>query len=259
MSFTSIVGRKLKRSIIFILLMTFGAGIFGSLVPGGFIPEEDMGYFYVNVQLPNAASIQRSDVVTKDIEQILMQIPEIDFVTTATGYSILSGAMVSNTGFLWVTLKDWSERERTAEEIIRDVNIRLAMAIKKAQVFAFGPPAIPGIGNGSGYSIMLQDKAGNTPEYLSQNAMKFIQAANARPEIGRASTTFQETVPQRFLNIDKEKALKLGIKLNDLYTTVGAFMGGAYVNDFTRFGRLYKTYIQAEPEYRVDETGNFRQ
>ena len=109
------------------------------MVPGGFIPEEDMGYFYVNVQLPNAASIQRSDVVTKDIEQILMQIPEIDFVTTATGYSILSGAMVSNTGFLWVTLKDWSERERTAEEIIRDVNIRLAMAIKKAQVFAFGP------------------------------------------------------------------------------------------------------------------------
>ena len=163
--------------------------------------------------------------------------------------------MVSNTGFLWVTLKDWSERERTAEEIIRDVNIRLAMAIKKAQVFAFGPPAIPGLGNGSGYSIMLQDKAGNTPEYLSQNAMKFIQAANARPEIGRASTTFQATVPQRFLNIDKEKALKLGIKLNDLYTTVGAFMGGAYVNDFTRFGRLYKTYIQAEPEYRVDETG----
>ena len=255
MSFTNIVGRKLKRSIIFILLMTFGAGIFGSLVPGGFIPEEDMGYFYVNVQLPNAASIQRSDVVTKDIEQILMQIPEIDFVTTATGYSILSGAMVSNTGFLWVTLKDWSERERTSEEIIRDVNIRLAMAIKKAQVFAFGPPAIPGLGNGSGYSIMLQDKAGNTPEYLSQNAMKFIQAANARPEIGRASTTFQATVPQRFLNIDKEKALKLGIKLNDLYTTVGAFMGGAYVNDFTRFGRLYKTYIQAEPEYRVDETG----
>jgi len=129
------------------------------------------------------------------------------------------------------------------------------MTIKEAQVFAFGPPAIPGLGNGSGYSIMLQDKGGNTPEYLSQNAMKFIQAANARPEIGRASTTFQATVPQRFLNIDKEKALKLGIRLNDLYTTIGAFMGGAYVNDFTRFGRLYKTYIQAEPEYRVDETG----
>ena len=255
MSFTNIVGRKLKRSVIFILVMTVGAGIFGSLVPSGFMPEEDMGYFYVNVQLPNAASIQRSDVVTKDIENILKDLPEVEYVTTATGFSILSGAMVSNTGFLFISMKEWSERDRTAEEVILEVNKRLAMGIKDAQAFAFGPPAIPGLGNGSGFSIMLQDRAGNTPEYLSQNSMKFIKAANARPEIGRASSTFQANVPQRFLDIDKEKALKLGIKLSDLYTTIGAFMGGSYVNDFTRFGRLYKTYIQAEPEYRVDETG----
>ena len=255
MSFTNIVSRKLKRSVIFILLMTVGAGIFGSLVPGGFIPEEDMGYFFVNVQLPNAASIQRSDVVTKQIEQLLMEVPEVEYITTATGYSILSGAMISNTGFLFVSMTEWSDRDRTAEEVILDINKKLAFGIKGAQAFAFGPPAIPGLGNGSGYSIMIQDRVGNTPQYLSQNTMKFIKAANERPEIGRASTTFQATVPQRFLDIDKEKALKLGIKLNDLYTTIGAFMGGAYVNDFTRFGRLYKTYIQAEPEYRVDETG----
>ena len=255
MSFTNIIGRKIKRSVIFILLMTVGAGIFGSLVPGGFIPEEDMGYFFVNVQLPNAASLQRSDVVTKQIEQLLMEVPEVEYVSTATGYSILSGAMVTNTGFLFVSMKNWEDRERTSEEVILDVNKKLAFGIKDAQAFAFGPPAIPGLGNGSGFSLMLQDKAGNTPEYLSQNSMKFIKAANERPEIGRASTTFQATVPQRFLDIDKEKALKLGIKLNDLYTTIGAFMGGAYVNDFTRFGRLYKTYIQAEPEYREDEIG----
>ncbi len=256
MSFTNIVSRKLKRSVIFIIIMTIGAGIFGSLVPGGFIPEEDMGYCFVNVQLPNAASIQRADVITKDIEKILLEeFPEVEYVTTATGYSILSGAMISNTGFLFVSMNDWSERDRTAEEIILDINKKLVVAIKGAQVFAFGPPAIPGLGNGSGYSIMIQDRAGNTPEYLSKNTMNFIKAANARPEIGRASTTFQATVPQRFMDIDKEKALKLGIKLNDLYTTIGAFMGGAYVNDFTRFGRLYKTYIQAEPEYRVDESG----
>jgi len=255
MSFTNIVGRKIKRGIVFILVMTVGAGIFGSLVPGGFIPEEDMGYFFVNAQLPNAASIQRSDVVTKDIEKILMQIPEVDYVTTATGYSILSGAMVSNTGFLFVSMKDWSERDKTADEVILEVNKRLAFGIKDAQVFAFGPPAIPGLGNGSGFSIMLQDRFGNSPEYLSQQSMKFIQAANARPEIGRASTTFQAGVPQRFMDIDREKALKLGVNLNDLYTTIGSYMGGSYVNDFTRFGRLYKTYIQAEPEYRVDETG----
>lgn len=255
MSFTNIIGRKIKRGVVFILILTVGAGIFGSLVPGGFIPEEDMGYFYVNVQLPNAASLQRSDVVTKQIESILKEIPEVDYITTATGYSILSGAMVANTGFLFVSMKDWSERDRTAEEVILDINKKLAIGIKDAQAFAFGPPAIPGLGNGSGFSIMLQDRVGNTPQYLAQNTMKFVKAANERPEIGRASTTFQANVPQRFLDIDKEKALKLGIKLNDLYTTIGAFMGGAYVNDFTRFGRLYKTYIQAEPEYRVDETG----
>ena len=254
MNFTNIVARKIKRGTAFIILMTVGAGIFGSLVPGGFIPEEDMGYFFVNIQLPNAASIQRSDVIAKDVENVLMEFEEIEYVTTATGYSILSGAMTSNTGFLFVSLKDWAERDFTAAELIAQVNGRLATNIKGAQAFAFGPPAIPGLGNGSGFSIMLQDKGGNDPEYLAGSTMKFIKVANERPEIGAAFTSFQANVPQRFMDIDKEKALKLGIKLNDLYTTVGAFMGGAYVNDFTRFGRLYKTYIQTEPQYRVDES-----
>ena len=254
MSFTSIVSRKIKRGVIFILIMSAGIVVVGKMVPGGFIPEEDMGYFFVNVQLPNAASIQRSDKVTQKIEQILLNYPEVDYVTTATGYSILSGAMASNTGFLFVSMSDWDQRDRTANEVIAAINKELSEEVKNAQAFAFGPPAIPGLGNGSGFSIMIQDKVGKTPEYLAAHTMKFIQAANARPEIGRAITTFQATVPQRYMDIDREKALKLGVNLNDLYTTVGAFMGGAYVNDFTRFGRLYKTYIQAEPEYRVDES-----
>jgi HAE1 family hydrophobic/amphiphilic exporter-1 len=254
MSFTNIVTRKIKRGIVFIVIMSVAAGIFGTLVPGGFIPEEDMGYFFVNVQLPNAASIQRSDEVTKQVEEVLMSFDEVEYVTTATGYSILSGAMISNTGFLFISLKNWSEREFTAEELINQVNQKLAQKIKGAQVFAFGPPALPGLGNGSGFSIMIQDKAGNTPDYLASNTMKFIKAANERPEIGKAFTTFQASVPQRYMDIDRVKALKMGVNLNDLYTTVGAFMGGAYVNDFTRFGRLYKTYIQAEPQYRVDES-----
>jgi len=253
MSFTNIVGRKIKRSVVFILIMTVGAGIFGGLVPGGFIPEEDMGYFYVNIQLPDAASLQRTAVIANEIEEILLEYPEVQFVLNATGYSMLSGSMIPNNGFMFVTLTDWGERDYTAQEMIQKVNARLSV-INGAQIFAFGPPAIPGLGNGSGFSIMLQDKGGNNPEYLAQNTMNFLQAANARPEIGSAFTTFQATVPQRFMDIDKEKALKLGINLNDLYTTVGAFMGGSYVNDFTRFGRLYKTYIQAEPEYRVDES-----
>ena len=253
MSFTNVVTRKLKRSAIFMVLLTIGAGVFSSLVPGGFIPEEDMGYFYVNVQLPNASSIQRTLETSKHVEEILSEIPEVQFVTNATGYSLLSSSMASNNAFLFISLKPWDERELTAKQVIDKVNILLAGKINEAQAFAFGPPAIPGLGNGSGFSIMIQDKGGNTPTYLAEQTGLFVQAANKRPEIGRAFTSFQANVPQRYMDIDKEKALKLGVNLNDLYETVGAFMGGSYVNDFTRFGRLYKTYIQAEPEYRVDE------
>lgn len=253
MSFTNVVTRKIKRGLAFLIVMTIGATVFFRLVPEGFIPEEDMGYFFINMQLPNAASLQRSDVIARQIEEIVMKYPEVQYITTANGYSMLSGSMAPNNGFMFVTLIDWGERENTANEITQRLNMELASKIKGAQVFAFGPPAIPGLGNGSGFSIMIQDRGGNTPEYLAQNTMKFIQAANAQPEIGRAFTTFQAGVPQRFMDIDREKALKLGVSLNDLYVTIGAFMGGSYVNDFTRFGRLYKTYIQAEPEYRVDE------
>ncbi len=253
MSFTNVVSRKIKRGVVFIVLMTIGAGIFGSLVPGGFIPEEDMGYFYINLQLPNASSIQRSDRIAKAVEEIVLENPDIEYLTTAVGYSILAGSAVPNNGFMFVTLTEWGDRDLTAKEVIDDLNKAFAQRIQGAQVFAFGPPALPGLGNGSGFSLMIQDRGGNTPEYLGENTMKFIKAANQRPEIGAAFTTFQANVPQRYLDINKEKALKLGVSLNDLYTTIGAFMGGAYVNNFTRFGRLYKTYIQAEPEYRVNE------
>jgi len=254
MNFTNVITGKLKRGVIFIVILTAAAGLFGNLVPGGFIPEEDMGYFFVNVQLPNASSLQRTDEIASQIEQILLKHEDIEYVTNAAGYSMLSGSMNTNTAFMFGSLKDWGDRDKTAKEIIDELNIELAMKIQGAQAFAFGPPAIPGLGNGSGFSIMLQDRSGNSPDYLAQNSRKFIQAANARPEIGRAFSTFQSSVPQRYMDIDKEKALKLGVSLNDLYTTIGAFMGGAYVNDFTRFGRLYKTYVQAESEYRVDES-----
>jgi len=254
MSYTNVFARKMKRGVVFIIILTIGAGIFGKLVPGGFIPEEDMGYFFVNIQLPNAASLQRTEVISNQIEEILLEYPEVKYVLNATGYSMLSGSMIPNTGSMFVSLVDWGDRENTAKDMINEINQKLSQKIKGAQAISFGPPAIPGLGNGSGFSIMIQDRAGNTPDYLAVNTMKFIQAANERPEIGSAFTTFQANVPQRFMNIDKEKALKLGVSLKDLYTTVGAFMGGAYVNDFTRFGRLYKTYIQAEPQYRVDES-----
>jgi len=254
MSFTNIISRKLKRSVVFIFIVLGLTGLVGGLLPGGFMPSEDMGYIFVNMQLPPAASLQRSDVVMKKIEKILEKHSDkVEFITVATGYSMISGSMSTNAGFAFVSLKDWGERDLTAEEFVKVLNKEFYVAMTEAQVFAFGPPAIPGLGNGSGFSMMLQDKGGNTPEYLSEQSTKFIIAAQKREEIGSVFTTFQANVPQKFLDINRDKVLKAGISLNDIYTTVGAILGGAYVNDFNRFGRLYKAYIQAEPEYRVDE------
>ncbi len=252
MKFTGILTRKVARGMVFLLILSGSIFVITQFVPGGFIPEEDQGYLFVNMQLPAAASLQRSDVIAKEVEDILLSIDEIEFVTNATGFSMLSGAFTTNGGFMFLSLKDWNERERTAKEVTRDINIRLSK-IPGAQIFAFGPPAIPGLGSGSGFTMMLQDRGGNNPEYLAEQAMNFMQAAMARDEIASVFTTYQASVPQKYMDINRDKALIAGVPLNDLYTTIGAFLGGYYVNDFNRFGRLYKAYIQAEPEYRVDE------
>jgi HAE1 family hydrophobic/amphiphilic exporter-1 len=217
------------------------------------MPEEDMGYFYVNIQLPDAASMQRSDAVARRVEEIIAKYEEVEFITMATGYSMISGSYASNAGFLFISLKDWKERQKTANEVVALLNRDFRGAINEAQVFAFGPPAIPGLGSGSGFTIMIQDRRGSTAEYLADQTARFVQAAMERPEIGSAFTTFRATVPQRYMDINIDKVLTAGVSLNDIYTTVGAFLGGSYVNDFNRFGRLYKAYIQAEPEYRLSE------
>jgi HAE1 family hydrophobic/amphiphilic exporter-1 len=248
---TQVFAGKIKRGVIYIVILIVAIVIVGGQVPGGFIPEEDQGYLFVNIQLPDASSLQVSDKIAQQVEDILGDYDDIDMVTNITGYSLISGAFSTNAIFMFVSLQDWSERDISALELSRLINVRLQKEVLGAMAFSFGPPAIPGLGNGSGFTIMLQDQAGNTPEYLSQQANKFIQAALARDEIGSIFTTYSASVPQRYLDIDKDKVLKTGVALGDLYNTIGAFLGGSYVNDFNRFGRLYKTYVQAEPEYRV--------
>jgi HAE1 family hydrophobic/amphiphilic exporter-1 len=259
MKFTHVVTRKISRGLIFLLILVGATVVVGMFVPGGFIPEEDQGYLLVNVQLPNAASLQRTDVVSREVEKILSGFDQIQYVTTATGYSMLSGAFSTNTSFFFLSLKDWEERENTALQLAQILNRNFYVKIKSGQTFSFGPPAIPGLGNGSGFSMMIQDRGGNSPQYLAEQTVKFIVAAQARPEIGNVFSPYQASVPQRFLDINRDQALKMGINLEDLYATVGAFLGGSYINDFNRFGRLYKAYIQAEPEYRqsVDQLNLF--
>jgi len=254
MRFTNVVARKLKRSVVFIVVITVSMVIIARFVPGGFVPEEDQGYLFINMQLPNAASLQRSDSVMHKIENIISQFEEVEYVTSVSGFNLLSGSMSTNSGILFLTLKEWGDRNLTALEVAKKLNAAFYMNIPEAQVFAFGPPAIPGLGTGSGFTIVLQDKGGNTPDYLAENTDTFIQAAQQRPEIGNIFTTFQANTPQRSIVINRDKVLKSGVSLNDLYTTISAFLGGAYVNDFNRFGRLYKAYVQAEPQYRQNES-----
>jgi HAE1 family hydrophobic/amphiphilic exporter-1 len=254
MKFAGHFTRKLVISMgtlgIVVLLM---GGLFKA-VPGGFVPEEDQGYFLANIQLPDAASLERTDRVTRKAEQILQEIPGVASVTAVAGYSLLTGSLSPNNAFIFISLENWADRDSSehVNTIIQTVNRRFALEVPEAIVFAFGPPAIPGLGTGSGFSMMLQDRGGNSPAYLAEQTRAFIQAASQRPEIGNIITTFRANVPQIFADVNNDAVLKLGISPADVNTTLGSFLGGAYVNDFNRFGRLYKVYVQAEPEYRTD-------
>jgi len=231
-------------------------GLFG-MVPTGFVPEEDQGYFLINVQLPDASSLERTDAVVRQVEEILDGTPGIQSVTAVGGYSLLTSSLASNTAFVFISLKPWEERsdpDLHVNALIQSVNGKLAYGVPGAMAFAFGPPAIPGLGTGSGFSMMVQDRGGNTPAYLAEQTQRFIQAALQRPEIGGAFTTYRANSPQIFADINTDQVLKLGVSPADVNTTLGSFLGGAYVNDFNRFGRLFKVYVQAEPEYRSKAT-----
>jgi HAE1 family hydrophobic/amphiphilic exporter-1 len=247
--FTRRIGVSVAGLVGITMLMS---GLFGT-VPGGFVPEEDQGYFLINVQLPDAASLERTDGVVSSIEGILDGMEGVSSVTGIGGYSLLTASLSPNTAFFFVSLDPWADRDDPdlhVKRIIQRVNGLLARQVPGAIAFAFGPPAIPGLGTGSGFSMMLQDRGGNSPQYLAEQTRRFIEAAQARPEIGGAISTFRASVPQIFADIDTDKVLKLGISPADVNTTLGSFLGGAYVNDFNRFGRLFKVYVQAEPEYR---------
>jgi len=246
---------KVVRAGILLVAFVVGLGLVFKVLPAGFVPEEDQGYIMAAAILPDAASLERTDEVMRQAESIIRGMDAVQSVTGVSGYNLLTATLQSNTGFIFVQLKDWDERpdkEDHAAAIAQRLNIAFATRIKGGLAFAFGPPAIPGLGTGSGFNIMIQDRSGNDPTYLSEQTARFLQAANERPEIARAFTLFRSDVPQIFLDIDQQKALKLGINLADINTSIGAFLGGAYVNDFNRFGRLFKVYVQAEPEYRAD-------
>ena len=247
--------RKLVVSIVLIGGLVFLTIRLVDRIPGGFVPEEDQGYILVNAMLPDASSLERTDTVMRKVEKILAENEGVEGYNTISGFSLITGAYSSNMGFFFVQLKEWGERttpELHSSGVVNALNRAFAREVPEAVVAAFGPPAIPGLGTGAGFTLQLQDRVGHTPQWLADQAAAFIGAARKRPEIGRISTLYRANVPQVFADIDRSKVLKVGVPIADVNTTLGALLGSSYVNDFNRFGRVYKVYVQAEPEYRTD-------
>ncbi len=245
--------RKTGFSLLFLLIVSLGVAWFGKILPSAFIPEEDQGYLYVNVQLPDASSLQRTDEVCKTIEKILSRMPGVESYTTVCGFSMLSWVQDTYSAFFFVTLKPWEDRKEPEEQyaaITDRLNYELS-GIPQAIAFAFPPPAIPGIGSAGGVTFLLEDRAGKDVAFLADNVNIFSAAVRKRPEISSINTTFLPDVPQVYVDVDRDKAMKQGVDIGEVYKTLQAFMGGSFINYFNRFGRQWQVYIQAEGDYRT--------
>src|SRR5271163_3240165 len=244
-----------KTSIAIVLLVAFWglAVFFADRVPSSFLPDEDQGYLYVNMQLPNGAALERTTQVAAQVEKVLADTPGVQSTVSVVGFSLLSFVRTSYNAFFFVTLKPWGERKSRAEqfqEIKAHLNAQLSQ-LPEGIVFAFSPPAIPGVGSAGGFTFVLEDRGGNDVQFLAKNLATFLAALRKRPEISSVSTTFLPSVPQQYIDVDRDKVLKLGVPLTDVYRTIQTFMGGAFVNYFNRFGRQWQVYVEAEAEYRA--------
>ncbi len=260
-SFTGVLIRKTVRTLLFLVVVAVVAGGLGRTLPGGFLPDEDNGYFVVFLQLPDAASFQRTDAVVRKLGEIFSQTPGIRGYNALTGFNLLTGASTSYSATCFIRLEPW-EKRRTPETSLRGVQTAVNRALgqlSEGRAFAILPPAIPGYGRAGGFSMMLQDRSGGSIEFLAEQVNRFVDAARKRPELTGVNSLFSASVPQVFARVDRDKALKLGIDIRDVYSTLQTFMGGFYVNDFNRFGRQWKVYLQADPEYRIhaEDIGQF--
>lgn len=255
----AIIARKSIRSVIIILIVGVATGFIGKSIPGGFVPEEDEGYYLINVQLPDAASLERTDETAKRIEAILNKTEGVEYSTVVIGYSMLTQSFSTNNAFIFVSLKPWEERTKTAKQLIMQTNIAFRTTISDATAIAFGPPPIEGLGTSAGFTMLLQDRSGNTPQYLDQQTKLFMAEARKRPEIGSIFSLYRSNVPQKRIVVDFDKAEKLNIDISEITSTISTYLGSSYVNDFNRFGRQYKVFIQAEGEDRLnpDDIGKF--
>ena len=262
--YVRIAGWFIRRGGIVVLLLLFFA-VAGMLcargVPTSFLPDEDQGFFYVNLQLPNAASLQRTDEVSRKIEALISGTPGVQFTTTVAGFSLLSGVQSTYSGFFFVTLTPWEERKKLVQHyqaLKGRLNLQL-IQMPEATVFGFSPPAIPGLGVAGGVTFVLEDRTDRGAGFLAEQVDAFLAQARRRPELGRVTTTLLPAIPQTYIAVDRDKTLKQGVALQDVYNTLQSFLGGSFVNYFNRFGRQWQVSVQAEDQYRksADQVGQF--
>jgi HAE1 family hydrophobic/amphiphilic exporter-1 len=261
-SWSGVLIRRWGISLLLLLGISVVAVAMGKQLPASFIPEEDQGYAFLQIQLPDAASLQRTDAVMRKMDEMLAHTHGVKSYSGISGFSLLSNTSASYTGFYFLQLEPWEERltpELSAEGLMRSLNVKMRNEIPEAIAFAFGPPAIPGLGTAGGFTFMLQDRSGGTIAQLSEMLDKLSLEARKRPEIASIVSTFRPSVPQLYVEVDQDRVLKQGLQFGEVYQTLQAFLGGSYVNQFNRFGRQWKVYLQAEPEYRtsVDKINDF--
>ena len=229
------------------------AGGLGRRLPTSFVPEEDYGYFLLNVQLPPAASLQRTDAVCRKVESILEKTDGLASFNAIVGFSLLTRVTAPNNGFYFVSLKPWHERGEgmDARSVVNRLNTTFRQQIPEAVAIAVMPPSIPGLGSQGGFSFWLQDRTGGTVGNLDAVLQKFLVEARKRPELAGVNSPFSAAVPQIFVDVDRDQVLKEGIALTDVYQTMQTFLGGLYVNQFNRFGRQWRVFMQAEGQERT--------
>jgi HAE1 family hydrophobic/amphiphilic exporter-1 len=245
---------KMGFSLLLLLGFVVLAVWFGKKIPGGFLPDEDQGYVFAAIQLPDASSLQRADSAAAVVENIVRKTPGVEHCTTVVGFNMLSGIQNTYSAFFWITFKDWKVRQAPDEQYAA-IKAHLAQAFRQVPegvALAFPPPAIPGVGASGGIQLVLEDRAGASMEELTTNVGKFMEAARKRPEIAMLFTTALPTVPQVFVDVDRDKVLTQGVPLKDVYETIQSFMGGAFINYFNRFGLQWQVYVQAEGDYRTN-------
>jgi HAE1 family hydrophobic/amphiphilic exporter-1 len=246
--------RKVGLSFILLLALTLAAGFFGKKIPTSFLPDEDQGFVYAGIQLPDASSLQRTSEAAKQVEDLILKTPGIEHVSTVVGYNMLSGVNSTFNAFFFVSFKPWEER-KTKEESYESIKANINKSLSKVTTgiaFSFPPPAIPGVGTSGGVTFVLQDRSGKNIDFLAKNLQIFLAAARKRPELASVTTTALFGVPQVGVTVDKAKVLTQQVNLGNVYQTLQAFMGGSLVNYFNRFGRQWQVYVQADGDYRTD-------